>query len=73
MQILPDDALNAILVGRIWHPQLKGPCLVAVHEHQLYDITSHEVPTMRDLLELDAPELYVAAQLEQAEKLIFIS
>ncbi len=31
-----------------------GPCLVAVHEHQLYDITSCEIPTMRDLLELDA-------------------
>ena len=73
MQILPDDAQNAILVGRIWHPQLNGPCLVAVHEHQIYDITSREIPTMRDLLESDAPERYVAAQLEQAEKLISVS
>ena len=73
MQILPDDAQNAILVGRIWHPQLNGPCLVAVHENQIYDITSRQIPSMRDLLELDAPERYVAAQLEQAEKLISIS
>ena len=73
MQILPDDAQNAILVGRIWHPQLNGPCLVAVHENQIYDITSRQIPTMRELLELDAPERYVAAQLEQAEKLISVS
>ena len=73
MQILPDDAQNAILVGRIWHPQLNGPCLVAVHENQIYDITSRQIPSMRDLLELDAPERYVAAQLEQAEKLISVS
>ena len=73
MQILPDDAQNAILVGRIWHPQKNGPCLVAVHDNQIYDITSRDVPTMRDLLELDDPNPYIAAQLEQAEKLISVS
>ena len=73
MQILPDDAENAILVGRIWHPQQNGPCLVAVQDGQIYDITSRQVPTMRDLLELDAPERYVATQLKQAEKLISVS
>ena len=40
MQILPDDAQDAVLVGRIWHPEVGGPCIVAYKAGQLYDITS---------------------------------
>ncbi|MBL6605145.1 MAG: fumarylacetoacetate hydrolase family protein [Alphaproteobacteria bacterium] len=70
MQILPDDAQDAILVGRIWRPEVGGPCLVAHKAGHLYDITSRDVPTMRDLLELDDCCGYVTAKLAGAKALI---
>lgn len=62
LTILPDDHQNATLVGRIWLPAVAGPCLVRVEDDQLFDITSTEAPTMRDLLEMDHPAAFVSAQ-----------
>ncbi|MQW89200.1 fumarylacetoacetate hydrolase [Sinorhizobium saheli] len=45
-------------VGRAWRPDAEGPSLVTVRKGQVVDITSREVPTMRDLLELDDPVDY---------------
>ncbi len=42
------------LAGRIWRPGL-GPSLVAVRGERLFDITSTDIPTMHDLLELEDP------------------
>ena len=42
-------------VGRVWRPDVAGPALVVLRDGDLIDITSKEVPTMRDLLELDDP------------------
>jgi fumarylacetoacetate (FAA) hydrolase family protein len=42
-------------VGRVWRPDVAGPALVVLRGGDLIDITSKEVPTMRDLLELDDP------------------
>ena len=70
MQILPDDAQDAVLVGRIWHPEVGGPCIVAYKAGQLYDITSRDVPTMRDLLERDDCSGYVLERLADATALI---
>jgi len=53
MKILPEDAQNAVLVGRVWRPEAGGPCLVVCHDGQLFDITSKNIPTMRDLTEAD--------------------
>ncbi len=72
MQILPKDAQKAMLVGRIWHPQHQGPCLVVVQDGDIYDLTSIDIPTMRDLLELEDCTGYVAARLGKAEKLISV-
>jgi len=47
------------LVGRVWLPTV-GPVLVTLRGNDLVDITSREVPTMRDLLELDDPAAYAA-------------
>lgn len=51
---LPDDAEQAILVGRAWVPQAAGPCLVALRGDDLVDISA-TAPTMRDLLEVADP------------------
>lgn len=42
---------NALLVGRVWRPDVNGPALVTVRGDRVVDITSRETPTMRDLLE----------------------
>ena len=39
-------------VGRIWDSAKGGPCLVTIKGNYIYDITSKEIPTIRDLLEL---------------------
>lgn len=45
-------------VGRLWVPAT-GPVLVCLRDGVLFDITSREAPTMRDLLEMDNPVRYV--------------
>ena len=47
-------------VGRVWRPDVAGPALVVLRGGDLVDITSKEVPTMRDLLELDDPIAFLA-------------
>ncbi|MDA4845872.1 fumarylacetoacetate hydrolase family protein [Hoeflea poritis] len=52
-------ASDGVFVGRVWVPEL-GPILIALRNGELFDITSRDVPTMRDLLELNDPADYVA-------------
>ena len=47
-------------VGRIWNKTKNGPCLITIRDEYIYDITSKEIPTMRDLLELDNIKEYVS-------------
>ena len=60
--VLPEDAAQAALAGRVWRPDMKGPCVVAVHGDALIDVT-RAFPTMRDLCESADP----AAALRAAE------
>ena len=55
----PEDAGGA-WVGRAWDPAAGGPCLVAVRDGRVMDITTAAAPTMRDLLELDDPAGFAA-------------
>ena len=48
-----------LFVGRVWRPGI-GPAVVVQRDGRLVDVTSPEVPTMRDLLELDDPAAVVA-------------
>ena len=49
-ETLPDDAAVATLVGRAWLPGPDGgPCVVAVRNAELFDLTRH-VPTVASLL-----------------------
>ena len=51
--MLPDDVSRAVMVGRVWRSGvINGPCVVAVRNGEVFDITAH-APTMSDLLERD--------------------
>ena len=47
-------------VGRVWSKKADGPLLVKIEDGFLYDITSKETPTMRDLLEIKNPAEYIS-------------
>jgi fumarylacetoacetate (FAA) hydrolase family protein len=52
--VLPDDAANAALAGRVWRPELNGPSVATLRDGALFDISS-TFPTMRDLCEAADP------------------
>jgi fumarylacetoacetate (FAA) hydrolase family protein len=41
-------------VGRVWRTEV-GPCIVHIRNGRLFDITSRDAPTMRDLCESENP------------------
>jgi fumarylacetoacetate (FAA) hydrolase family protein len=51
---LPQDASRAVLVGRIWLPEVEGPVLVRVDGESLHDLSS-VAATCTQLLNLDDP------------------
>lgn len=55
------DVFNTgTFVGRVWDPAVAGPCLVAIRDGKLVDITSRTTPTMRDLIEREDAADYAA-------------
>lgn len=58
--MLPADHGRASLAARVWSPRDGGPCVAAVREGELVDVTAH-APTMRDLCELPDPAAALAA------------
>ena len=61
MDVRAGDFSKGTFVGRVWLPDVAGPALVALRDGVLLDITSADVPTMRDLLEQDNPAAFVRA------------
>ena len=61
MAAMNDIFETGTFVGRVWRPDVAGPSLVVLRGGDLYDITSKEAPTMRDLLERDDPVAFSAA------------
>ena len=57
--ILPTDAEHACLIGRVWNPDVSGPCVVVYRDGDLLDITT-SFPTVRDLQEQIDPATTVA-------------
>jgi fumarylacetoacetate (FAA) hydrolase family protein len=51
---LPEDCERATLVGRVWLPDVAGPCPVMIEGNDLCDLSSI-APTVADLLNLDDP------------------
>jgi fumarylacetoacetate (FAA) hydrolase family protein len=64
--ILPTDAADALLVGRLWQPDI-GPTVVACHGGALFDL-SRVAPTTSQLFELDAPAAAVRSALATAPR-----
>jgi fumarylacetoacetate (FAA) hydrolase family protein len=64
LSLLPDDADRALLLGRIWDPDLRGPRVVAVLGEAVYDLLP-VTGTVSELLEqpdhLEAVRLAVTA------------
>ena len=61
-QILPADADEALLVGRIWDPEFGGPRIVSIRGQEVFDHTP-QVRTVSELMDLEDPaELITAAQ-----------
>lgn len=49
--LLPHDLSEALLIGRVWRDgDINGPCVVAVRQGEVFDITA-AAPTVADLLE----------------------
>jgi fumarylacetoacetate (FAA) hydrolase family protein len=66
---LPHDAAAAVLAGRVWRPELKGPSVVAVRADGIYDISS-SAPTMTALCaRADAAEIVRNANGEKVGRL----
>ncbi|MCA4134517.1 fumarylacetoacetate hydrolase family protein [Arthrobacter sp. M4] len=59
-QVLPIDAEQAVLVGRVWDPVNGGPRVAAVHGADVYDL-QEEAPTVAGLLAASEPAAVVRA------------
>ena len=57
--ILPTDAERACLIGRVWNPEVSGPCVVVYRDGDLLDITT-SFPTVHDLQEQANPAAAIA-------------
>ena len=57
---LPDDHERAVLVGRVWRPDVDGPSVVVLRGDRLLDISA-AAPTMRELCEEPRPAALAAA------------
>ncbi|HUB50484.1 MAG TPA: fumarylacetoacetate hydrolase family protein [Acetobacteraceae bacterium] len=52
--VLPQDAADATLAGRVWRPDISGPSVVAIRDNAVWDV-SRTIPTVRDLCEAPDP------------------
>jgi len=64
------DFGKGCFVGRIWDKNKAGPCLVTIRNEHVYDITSPNIPTMRDLLELNDVKGYLDRNI--GEKIVSV-
>lgn len=48
-------------VARVWNPAVEGPALCHLRDGQLFDVSCPAAPTVRDLLEMQAPAEWVAS------------
>ncbi len=57
--LLPSDRSRATLIGRVWNPDLRGPCVVAIRDGDVVEITSRRFATVRDVCETEDPAVAV--------------
>jgi len=68
---LPDDADQALLIGRLWQPGV-GPTVVACHQGGLFDLT-RVAPTTSQWLELEEPAAALRRALATAPRIAELS
>lgn len=66
MSLKAETFAAGTFVGRAWLRNVDGPAVVHLRDGVLFDVTSREAPTMRDLLEMDDPVAWVKAQTGKA-------
>ena len=52
---------DGVFLGRIWHPEHGGPCVVTLRDGAVVDITSKDAPLISDICDMDDPTAYVRA------------
>lgn len=55
-EFLPNDA---ILLGRVWSPEVDGPSIVTIRDGRVLDISCQSAPLVRDICEMAEPADYV--------------
>ena len=65
-RVLPDDASDALLVGRVWRPDVEGPSVVVLRGGEAIDITA-AAPTLSELMNAD--DVLVAVAKAEGESL----
>jgi fumarylacetoacetate (FAA) hydrolase family protein len=55
------EGQSGLWVGRVWDESVSGPAVVVLRDGVLVDVTSREVATVRDLLELEDPAGWLRA------------
>jgi len=65
--ILPADAANALLVGRLWQPGI-GPTPVVCRDGGLFDVSA-VAATVSQLLEIEAPATALRQALDRAPRI----
>ena len=64
--VLPDDAAQALLIGRVWDVETSGPRVVAVQDEGVFDL--HQLAgTVSELLE--RPDLVADVRAAMADAL----
>ncbi|MCY0148490.1 fumarylacetoacetate hydrolase family protein [Hoeflea sp. G2-23] len=51
---------NGTYLGRIWTAEAAGPSVVTIRAGRVFDVTSKQVPLVRDICEMDDPAGYVS-------------
>ena len=62
MSLKAETFAAGTFVGRVWLKDVSGPAVVHLRDGMLHDVTSREVPTKRDLLELADAVAWLKAQ-----------
>ncbi|QCO96585.1 fumarylacetoacetate hydrolase [Arthrobacter sp. 24S4-2] len=63
--VLPEDAANAVLIGRLWDVETSGPRVVAVQGEDVFDL-QHLAGTVSELLERAEPAADVRSAMTAA-------
>ncbi len=60
MQFITETEAGGLFLGRVWNPEVGGPCVVTLRDGQVIDITSATAPTVSDICDMDDPADYVS-------------